>query len=162
MNGKIIYSEDDLKRSQFSVVVIDAGKSFSLKRCRFILSKGKVNCDEYTRDKKVLTRVRSLPPSASKKILSSGVTLVPVDESIADLERRKGLLEGEPNRTQVGHIAKYYYFDGQFGVQIFSGLSFIENKGRGDIAFGKCRKTLNFPLRRFTNPSPSLYPKPIP
>jgi len=82
-----------------------------------------------------------LPPTASKKItLSSGIKLVPVDESIAELERRKGLLEGEPNRTQIGHIAKYYYFDGQFDVQIFPNLSFIENNGRGDIAFGKCRK----------------------
>lgn len=37
----------------------------------------------------------------------------------------------------AGH-KKFYYFSGQFDVQIFSNLNFIENSGRGDIAFGKC------------------------
>ena len=37
----------------------------------------------------------------------------------------------------AGH-KKFYYFRGQFDVQIFSNLNFIENNGRGDIAFGKC------------------------
>ena len=37
----------------------------------------------------------------------------------------------------TGHT-KFYYFSGQFDVQIFDNLSFIENNGRGDIAFGKC------------------------
>jgi hypothetical protein len=35
-------------------------------------------------------------------------------------------------------IKKYYFFNSQFDVQIFSNLDFIENNGRGDIAFGKC------------------------
>lgn len=33
---------------------------------------------------------------------------------------------------------KYYYFNGQFDVQIFSNLEFLENNGRGNISFGKC------------------------
>jgi hypothetical protein len=33
---------------------------------------------------------------------------------------------------------KYYYFRGQFDVQLFTNLHFIENNGRGDIATGKC------------------------
>jgi hypothetical protein len=37
----------------------------------------------------------------------------------------------------VGH-KKYYYFRGQLDVQIFNDLSFVENNGRGIIAFGKC------------------------
>ena len=36
-------------------------------------------------------------------------------------------------------ITKYYVFPAQFDVQIFSDMSFIENNGRGGIAFGKCR-----------------------
>ena len=35
-------------------------------------------------------------------------------------------------------IKKYYVFRSQFDVQIFSNLSFIENNGRGGIAFGNC------------------------
>ena len=35
-------------------------------------------------------------------------------------------------------IKKYYYFNGQFDVQIFDGNRFIENNGRGYIASGKC------------------------
>lgn len=37
------------------------------------------------------------------------------------------------------HIKKYYVFRGQFDVQLFSDLAFIENSGRGDISFGKCK-----------------------
>ena len=36
-------------------------------------------------------------------------------------------------------IKKYYVFRSQFDVQLFSDLSFIENNGRGGIAYGKCR-----------------------
>lgn len=36
-------------------------------------------------------------------------------------------------------IKKYYVFLSQFDVQLFSDLSFIENNGRGGIAYGKCR-----------------------
>jgi hypothetical protein len=38
-------------------------------------------------------------------------------------------------------IKKYYVFRSQFDVQLFPDLSFIENNGRGDIAFGRCRVT---------------------
>ncbi len=35
-------------------------------------------------------------------------------------------------------IKKFYVFRSHFDVQVFSDLSFIENNGRGGIAFGKC------------------------
>jgi hypothetical protein len=35
-------------------------------------------------------------------------------------------------------VRKYYFFRGQFDLQIFVDGSFIENNGRGDIAFGRC------------------------
>jgi hypothetical protein len=38
-------------------------------------------------------------------------------------------------------IKKYYIFGSHFDVQLFSNLTFIENEGRGSIAFGKCRVT---------------------
>ena len=36
------------------------------------------------------------------------------------------------------NIRKYYAFRSQFDVQVFSDLHFVENNGRGGIAFGKC------------------------
>ncbi len=39
------------------------------------------------------------------------------------------------------NIKKYYVFSSHFDMQIFSNLTFIENNGRGDIAYGKCRIT---------------------
>ena len=36
-------------------------------------------------------------------------------------------------------IKKYYVFRSQFDVQLFSNLSFVENTGRADVAYGKCR-----------------------
>ena len=36
-------------------------------------------------------------------------------------------------------IKKFYVFRSQFDVQLFADLSFVENNGRGDIAFGQCR-----------------------
>ncbi len=36
-------------------------------------------------------------------------------------------------------IKKYYFFSSQFDVQLFQDLTFIENNGRGDIAYGKCK-----------------------
>ena len=36
------------------------------------------------------------------------------------------------------NIKKYYAFRSQFDVQVFSDLHFVENNGRGGIAFGKC------------------------
>ncbi len=36
-------------------------------------------------------------------------------------------------------IKKYYVFRSQFDVQLFNNMTFIENNGRGGIAFGKCQ-----------------------
>ena len=38
-------------------------------------------------------------------------------------------------------IRKYYYFRGQFDFQLFPNMTFLENNGRGGIAFGTCRET---------------------
>ena len=40
--------------------------------------------------------------------------------------------------TEGVNISKYYYFQGQFDVQVFGNGRFIENNGRGTIAFGQC------------------------
>jgi len=37
----------------------------------------------------------------------------------------------------VGH-RKYYYFRGQFDVQLFADSTFIENNGRGGLSRGRC------------------------
>ena len=37
------------------------------------------------------------------------------------------------------NIKKYYVFRSQFDVQLFKNMTFIENNGRGDIAYGKCK-----------------------
>ena len=42
------------------------------------------------------------------------------------------------NINENARIKKYYVFRSQFDVQVFSDLSFLENNGRGDIAYGKC------------------------
>ena len=36
-------------------------------------------------------------------------------------------------------IAKYYYFRGQFDLQVFPDGAFVENNGRGLVSFGHCR-----------------------
>ena len=38
-------------------------------------------------------------------------------------------------------IKKFYVFRSQFDVQVYPDLSFIENNGRGGIAFGTCSIT---------------------
>jgi hypothetical protein len=40
---------------------------------------------------------------------------------------------------ETAKIKKYYVFRSQFDVQLFSDLSFVENNGRGGIAYGRCR-----------------------
>jgi hypothetical protein len=35
-------------------------------------------------------------------------------------------------------ITKFYVFDSQFDVQLYSDLSFVENKGNGGMSFGRC------------------------
>lgn len=64
----------------------------------------------------------------SRCSFSSSAGAVTCDDYQADL-----VLEDR----HVGH-KKYYSFFGQFDVQVFDDLSFIENNGRGDIAFGRC------------------------
>ena len=39
--------------------------------------------------------------------------------------------------NHTGH-RKFYYYKGQFDVQVFSNNRFIENNGRGTISFGQC------------------------
>jgi len=36
-------------------------------------------------------------------------------------------------------VKKFYVFSSQFDVQLFQSLFFLENNGRGGIAFGTCR-----------------------
>lgn len=38
-------------------------------------------------------------------------------------------------------VRKFYYFRGQYDVQIFRDGTFIENNGRGSIAFGRCERS---------------------
>ena len=40
--------------------------------------------------------------------------------------------------TKNVNVSKYYYFQGQFDVQVFGDGRFIENNGRGTMAFGQC------------------------
>lgn len=40
--------------------------------------------------------------------------------------------------TKNVNVSKYYYFRGQFDVQVFGDGRFIENNGRGTLAFGQC------------------------
>ena len=35
-------------------------------------------------------------------------------------------------------VSKYYYFEGQFDMQIFPDGYFVENNGRGTVSFGRC------------------------
>jgi len=37
-------------------------------------------------------------------------------------------------------IKKFYYFTGQFDVQLYPDMNFVENNGRGGISYGKCEK----------------------
>ena len=37
-------------------------------------------------------------------------------------------------------IKKFYYFTGQFDVQLYPDMRFVENNGRGGISYGKCER----------------------
>ena len=37
-------------------------------------------------------------------------------------------------------IKKFYFFKGQFDVQLFPDMTFVENNGRGGVSYGKCEK----------------------
>ncbi len=39
---------------------------------------------------------------------------------------------------EVARIKKYYVFSSQFDVQLYSDGRFIENNGRGTVAYGTC------------------------
>ena len=93
-NPEHVYSQSQLQKGQFSVLVEERGNSAFLTRCSFAYSSQKVTCDRYEVDKVVF------------------------DENVK--------------------IKKFYVFRSQFDVQVFYDLFFIENNGRGDIAFGKC------------------------
>lgn len=38
-------------------------------------------------------------------------------------------------------IKKFYYFTGQFDVQLYPDMRFVENNGRGGISYGSCVKS---------------------
>jgi len=40
-------------------------------------------------------------------------------------------------------ISKYYYFEGQFDMQVWPSGQFIENNGRGSVSFGSCTISRN-------------------
>ncbi len=37
-------------------------------------------------------------------------------------------------------IKKFYYFTGQFDVQLYPDMKFVENNGRGGISYGVCER----------------------
>ncbi len=45
----------------------------------------------------------------------------------------------EFTNTQYVKIKKFYVLNSQYDIQIFEDLSFVENNGRGSIAYGKCK-----------------------
>lgn len=90
-----VYTEQQRRQGQFSVVVRDLERTAVVSRCSFAQSQGRVTCDDYQVDR----------------------------------------IESDP---QVG-VRKYYVFRSQFDVQIFADLSFVENSGRGGIAYGACK-----------------------
>ena len=50
----------------------------------------------------------------------------------------------EVDRVEIDRnvsLKKFYLFRAQFDIQLFSDLSFIENNGRGGLAYGKCKVT---------------------
>ena len=46
-------------------------------------------------------------------------------------------IEVDPN---IG-AKKYYVFASQYDLQVFAGLTFVENNGRESVMFGQCRVT---------------------
>ena len=36
-------------------------------------------------------------------------------------------------------LKKFYVFSSQYDFQLFADLTFVENNGRGDVAYGKCQ-----------------------
>ncbi len=46
-------------------------------------------------------------------------------------------VEEDPN---IG-VKKYYVFASQYDLQVFPGMSFVENNGRESVMFGVCQRT---------------------
>ena len=95
VDSERIYSENDLRKGQFKVLIEETADATYVSRCSVSPSDGKNSCDKYK-----------------------------VDHTEED-KRAK--------------IKKYYVFRSHFDVQLFSIMSFVENNGRGGIAFGQCR-----------------------
>jgi len=76
--------------------------------------------------------VEVLPAGAKSKLrrcsYSPSAGHVTCDEYEADYEVR----------DMATGIRKLYYYRGQFDVQVFPNGTFVENNGRGSIAFGTC------------------------
>lgn len=89
-----VYTDVQIKKSQFSLLIDEMPEATYVSRCSFSPSAKEVTCDKYQ-----------------------------VDQIVFDKNVK---------------IKKFYVFDSQFDVQIFSTLTFVENNGRGGIAFGTC------------------------
>ena len=88
------YSEEEIKKGEFSIRILDSGNYQKIDRCSYSPSSGYVTCDTYPTD---------------RREVDSGI-----------------------------NVRKYYIFNPQFDIQIFSNLEFIENNGRGGLAAGTC------------------------
>jgi hypothetical protein len=88
------YTEEELVRGQFPVLIEERGDVVYVSRCSYAQSVQRVTCDRFE-----IVRVVRDPYIAAKK---------------------------------------YYEFRSQADVHVFSDLSFVENNGRGLIAYGKC------------------------
>ena len=66
------------------------------------------------------------------------------DEEYATISRCDALAPCDENRIdhfefdRFVNASKYYFFRGQYDVQVFTDGRFIENNGRGTLAFGRC------------------------
>ena len=97
-NAENVYTPEQLKHAQFSVLIADSGETAWLSRCSLTSTQGKVTCDTYNVDRIEVTTI--------------------------GLEKNT--------------IKKFYHFSSHFDVQLFPDLSFVENSGRGEIAYGQC------------------------
>ena len=103
VNAENVYTPEQLKQAQLSVLIADDGETAWLTRCSLTSMEGKVNCDPYEVDR--IERIE--------------VTSVGLEKQV---------------------IAKFYHFSSHFDVQLFGDLFFVENNGRGDIAYGHCER----------------------
>ena len=92
LNAERVFSEDEMKKWQFSVKIEDLAEGSFVSRCS--VSSGKTEC----------------------------------------LRLRVDRLEHD---RHIG-AKKFYAFRSQVDVQLFRDLSFVDNNGRGGLAFGHC------------------------